>query len=224
MHELLLAGGGVVGGFIGLWWARIRWHRARRRAAFAIGDRLPSVPSMPSATGGRVSVVGRGHATVLVFMSNRCPGVKAYDARLRALHAAFAGTMNFVGVNAIDDRNWPDEDLRSMAQAATDRALPFPYLKDEGQVLARRLGAICTPHVFVLDAKRILRYRGRIDDALLEANAKKPYLRWALEAVAKGEKVGVPETAPLGCSIEFSTPTRPSPPKTRPEIVQASRP
>ena len=135
-------------------------------------------------------------------MSNRCPGVKAYDARLRRLMARHPGVA-FVGINPIDAAHYPGEGLDGMRKAVRDRGLSgLLYLKDADGSAARAYGAVCTPEVAVLDAGRLVRYRGRIDDSLVERNVRRHYLSDALGALLRGRPPKVAETAPLGCSID----------------------
>ena len=168
---------------------------------------MPRWGPLPLADGGTIKAqdLRDKRAVVLVFMSNRCPGVKAYDDRLRVLSKRFElEGVQFLGVNSVRANHYPGEDLPGMAEAARERNLLFPYGKDPNQELAASVGAVCTPHVFVFDRRQRLRYRGRIDDRLVEAKAKKPFLANALEDVLGGRTVRTPETAPLGCAIEFA--------------------
>jgi peroxiredoxin len=142
---------------------------------------------------------------VVVFMSDRCPGVKAYDARLRRLHEEYGQRgVQFVGINPIDERLYPTESLSEMARAAKERGISFPYLKDTRQRLARQFGAVCTPQAFVLDKTRSIKYAGKIDDSFVEANARKSYLKDALDRLLTDRPVLIPETMPLGCTIDRS--------------------
>lgn len=209
MHEVLLLGGGALASTFGLWAARLRWLRNRRNVIVPIGDKV-DMPPMPTTEGHTLQRRGLGaEGTVLVFMSNRCPGVKAYDGRLKRLHAAYDPRgIRFVGVNSTDERFYPDEGLDGMRAAMAERGLPLVYVKDADQRLARRVGAVCTPQAFVLDSHHQLVYRGRIDDALLESRARVPHLANALDALLEGRPVPIAETAPLGCSLEYSRPSK----------------
>lgn len=205
MHEALVAAPAL--GSAALLATRALWLRRPPRGPLQVGDRAPRFEPLPCADGRRVGArdLKGAPAVVLVFMSNACPGVKAYDARLRDLHATFAPAgVRFLGANPVDDGLYPNEGLDGMARAARERRLSFPYLKDEDQRVAQAFGAVCTPHVFVMDAKWRLRYRGRIDDAMVEGRAKRRYLRDALDAVTTGRPVLLGETAPLGCAIEYA--------------------
>lgn len=211
MHELALAGAPLLAGS----WLGIRWWFAAkaRRNRTSTGSKL-SFEHAPGADGRLYSMESFHGAELLVvvFMSNRCPGVKAYDARLAELHRDFAGRgVQFVGVNPIDEGLYPTESLQEMGQAARERGIEFPYLKDASQQLARQFGAVCTPHTFVLDQARNIRYAGKIDDAFLPSKVGKQYLRDALEALLAGADPSPASTSPLGCAIEWSQTIAPLP-------------
>ncbi len=74
------------------------------------------------------------------------------------------------------------------------------HLDEDGSV-ADVFGAISTPHIFVLDSERILRYKGRIDDSRDPAKATSSDLEDALADVLAQRTVRVPETKPFGCAI-----------------------
>lgn len=211
MHELALAGVPLLAGsWLGIkWWLTAKARRSRP----SVGSKL-SFDHAPGADGRLYSMDSFGEAKLLVvvFMSNRCPGVKAYDARLAELHREFAARgVQFVGVNPIDESLYPTESLSEMGKAVQERRIAFPYLKDASQELARRFGAICTPHTFVLDQARNMRYAGKIDDAFLPSKVGKRYLRDALEALLAGAEPSPASTAPLGCAIDWSRQANPLP-------------
>lgn len=207
MHELALAGAPILAGS----WLSIKWWfaaKARRRRGWK--DSALGFEHAPGADGRLYSMDSFRDAKLLVvvFMSNRCPGVKAYDARLAKLQEEFeARGVQFVGINPIDESLYPTESLQEMAVAARERNLAFPYLKDASQTLARRFGAVCTPHTFVLDETRTIRYAGKIDDAFLPSKVSKRYLQDALQALLDGQAPSPSTTPPLGCAIDWSAPT-----------------
>jgi len=90
-----------------------------------------------------------------------------------------------------------------MVNVVEERNLNFPYLKDQDQTVAKKYGALVILHAFVLDSKRILRYRGRIDDSRDASNVTIQDLRNALDDLIEGKEVGIPETRPFACSIEY---------------------
>lgn len=198
MHELLYAAAPAAVGA----WAGGRALLLRRARARDPGE--PAPPFRLKGTDGRWHTLEsiEAPAVVLVFMSNRCPGVKAYDARLRRLMATHPDAA-FVGINPIDDRLYPGETLPRMREALRARRLDgLLYLKDADQAVAAAYGAVCTPEVVVLDGGRRIRYRGRIDDSLVERRVRRHYLEDALEALRRGKAPRVAETPPLGCSID----------------------
>src|SRR5262245_1371635 len=140
-------------------------------------------------------------AVVVVFLGTECPVNNAYVGRLAELHKAYEPQgVQFVGVNA----NRQDTAAR-VAEHAKKNAIPFPVLKDEGNVVADRFGAVRTPEALVLDADRVIRYRGRIDDQF-GVGVKRPAptrrdLAEALDEVLAGKPVTKAETEVAGCLI-----------------------
>lgn len=191
----------------------------RKAEALPLGEPLQLAGKLPVANGPDIDIRGPADATalVLVFMSNRCPGVKAYDRRLRTLAERFGPQgVQFIGINSVPEQLYPSESLHGMRRAAKERGLLFPYAKDADQRVMRMVGAVCTPEVFLFDQERRLRYHGRIDDAFLEEKARSHDLRDALNDVLAGRDVELPETAPLGCSIDMA-------PSSSPTFTQDSR-
>ena len=217
MHELLLWGLPLIGAPL----LALRLKMARHRAtpqpagALAIGQRLGKVNPLPSTTGETIDLLRPGaKATVLVFMANRCPGVKAYDGRLKELAQRFAPQgVRFVGVNSVPEQLYPREGLTGMRKAAEDRGLAFPYVKDAEQRLMHNVGAVSTPQVFVFDDDQILRYKGRIDDSFIASKARQHDLRDALNDILARRPVERPETHAIGCAIDIAGPAAsPMPP------------
>jgi len=201
LHELLMAVAPAAVGTAASIRGWLLWRLHRRRNA-APGAPAPSF-DLQGSDGHRHALEDFTEpALVLVFMSNRCPGVKAYDGRLRRLQQRFAGRLRIVGINPVDEHLYPDESLAGMRIALQERGLDLVYLKDRHQATMHDYGALCTPHVFLLDAQRRIRYEGRIDDALVERNVRKRYLEDAVAAVLGGRRPKVTRTMPLGCSID----------------------
>src|SRR5206468_4348778 len=89
---------------------------------------------------------------------------------------------------------------------AKEQGFPFPYLYDgDTQSTAKAYGCLCTPHVFIFDQQRHLRYAGRVDDSRFAdpSTVKSPDARNAVEAMLAGRPVPVPETKPMGCSTKW---------------------
>lgn len=140
-------------------------------------------------------------AVVIVFVGVGCPLAGLYAPRLAELAARYEPRgVGFLGVNAN-----PQDTLADVAAYARKYRLGFAVLKDTDQALADRLGAERTPEALVLDARRIVRYRGRIDDQYgIEVRRPRPEandLADALDAVLEGRPVARPVTQAPGCRI-----------------------
>jgi peroxiredoxin/mono/diheme cytochrome c family protein len=140
-------------------------------------------------------------AVVIAFLGVECPLADQYASRLAEVARAMTPKgVAFFGVDA-NQQDAPS----ALARFAKHHDLPFPLLKDVGNELADRLGAERTPEVFVLDGKRVVRYRGRIDDQFaLGVHRPTPTRRElsaALEDVLAGRPVSVPRTEAAGCRI-----------------------
>ena len=137
------------------------------------------------------------NGTVLIFISARCPVVKAYNERMEQLAKDYrARGINFVGINA--NSSEPLDEVKAHASAH----YTFPVLIDKGNKIADRLGAEHTPEVFFLDASNKLVYHGRIDNSLNPANVSANDLRDAIDAILAGKPIAKTEAKAFGCSIK----------------------
>lgn len=167
--------------------------------------RLPDGTGKTWASGDGTDV----KAQVVVFLGTECPINNAYLPRLAELHRTYSPRgVRFVGINA----NRQDSAQR-VAEHARQHAVPFPVLKDEGNIVADRFEAEQTPEVFLLDAAHVVRYRGRIDDQFgLGYRRPRPTrhdLAEALDEVLAGKAVTRPSTPVAGCYIARTTRPRP---------------
>jgi thiol-disulfide isomerase/thioredoxin len=97
------------------------------------------------------------------------------------------------------------DSFEEMKQRATDRKFPFPYLYDgDEQKAALAYGPVATPHCFVFDRDRILRYSGRVDGSEKPGTGKGEDIRNAIDAVLAGKSVANPVTKVFGCSVKWS--------------------
>ena len=153
-------------------------------------------------------------ALVVVFTCNHCPTANAYEARL----AKFATDYAPKGVKVVaispndplavrpDELGYTDLDdsFESMKIRARDHKYPYPYLYDgETQATSRAFGVLATPHVFIFDAGRKLRYQGRFDDGEVKPVKSHDAIN-AVEAVLAGTPVPVETTRPPGCSTKWA--------------------
>jgi peroxiredoxin len=142
--------------------------------------------------------------TVVAFICNHCPYVKAILPRLvRDARDLAALGVHVIGINSNDADAYPEDRFERMVEFAT--GLSFPYLHDESQDIARIYGAVCTPDFFGFDADLRLRYRGRLDASRKDI-APEGTRRDLFEAMRLIADTGYgPEDQPqcIGCSIKW---------------------
>ena len=111
----------------------------------------------------------------LVFTANHCPTAQAYEERMKELSSRYTKSqMQMVAISSnhpnavcLEELGYSDlgDSFEEMKIRATDMDYNFPYLYDgDTQEVAMAYGAVATPHVFIFDSERKLRYRGRIDN------------------------------------------------------------
>jgi len=143
--------------------------------------------------------------TLIIFMCNHCPYVKAILPRLtrdaRDLAALGVAT---IGINANDPIAYPEDSFDNMVQVAKQNDFPFSYLFDETQEVARRYDAVCTPDFFGFNADLALQYRGRLDESRvsLVPDARRE-LYEAMRDIAKTGRGPADQVPSMGCSIKW---------------------
>jgi len=172
-----------------------------------LGDAAPGF-SLPGVDGKtwRLSDVRDKPVACVIFMCNHCPYVKATIDRLIGIQRDYAGKgVQLIGINANETKNYPEDDLPHMIRWAKEKAFNFPYLRDEAQAVARAYGAERTPHIFLFDRERTLRYTGAIDDNTQDASkVTRRYLREAIDALLASQPVKETQTHAMGCSIKWA--------------------
>ncbi len=141
---------------------------------------------------------------VVTFTCNTCPYAKAYEERLVALDKA-AEAMGYpvVAIQPNDPGVKEGDSMENMKERAKEAGFTFPYLMDEGQRVYPKYGASKTPEIYLLDADRVLRYHGAIDDNHDDAAAVTVnYVEKAIRALQAGEAVDPAEVKAIGCSIK----------------------
>ena len=169
-----------------------------------VGTPAPNF-SLPGIDGQTYSLESFASAQVLVvvFTCNHCPYAKACEARLIAIQRDYADRgVQLVAINPNDPEVMPEDSFDEMKKRATEKKYPFPYLLDEKQEVYPRYGATRTPHVFVLDSTRHVRYIGTVDDnAESVGNVKKRYVENAINALLRGDDPEPATTKAIGCMI-----------------------
>jgi thiol-disulfide isomerase/thioredoxin len=153
---------------------------------------------------------------VIVFTCNHCPTAQAYEDRLIKLTSDYANkSVAVVAINPndpaslrLDELDFSDlgDSFEEMKIRAKEKKFNFPYLYDgETETASKAYGPIATPHVFIFDKERKLRYEGRVDD--MENPFKTPSstdARNAIDALLSHREVPVKTTKVFGCSVKWS--------------------
>lgn len=172
-----------------------------------LGIKAPDF-SLPGTDGKTYSLadVAGPKGTVVVFICNHCPYVKAViDRMVEDANALKESGIGFVAINSNDATTYPEDSFDGMKVFAEKHALPFPYLHDETQEVARVYKAECTPDYFGLDGEGRVQYRGRLDEGRKDPpppNAKRELLE-AMRMVAETGKAPADQIPSIGCSIKW---------------------
>ena len=181
----------------------------------AIGSPAPdfALPGIDGRT-HKLSEYSAAPVLVIVFTCNHCPTAQLYESRIKKLADDYRG--KGVTMVAIEPNN-PDavrlselgytdvsDSLEEMKIRAAYRQFNFPYLYDgETQSVSQAYGPKATPHVFIFDRERKLRYEGRVDNSQRESLVKVRDALNAIDALLAGKSVAVPHTAVFGCSTKW---------------------
>lgn len=186
----------------------------------AIGSQAPNF-TLPGIDGKTYTLASFKNAAVLViiFTCNHCPTAQAYEDRLIQLTndykskgvAVVAIMPNDPKSVRLDELGYTDmsDSFEEMKMRAKQKHFNFPYLYDGNtQATAKAYGPAATPHIFIFDKARKLRYQGRIDN--VEKPAKTPTefdTRAAIDALLQNKPVPVETTKVFGCSVKWAEKT-----------------
>ncbi|MEW5964000.1 MAG: thioredoxin family protein [Pseudomonadota bacterium] len=161
------------------------------------------------ATDGRtyaLADIAGPKGTLVMFICNHCPYVQAIlDRIVRDARALQALGIGVAAISSNDAATYPEDSFDNMRRVAEREGLPFPYLYDESQAIARAYGAVCTPEFFGFDANLGLQYRGRLDESRREPGPKnaRRELYEAMRQVAETGKGPREQVPSMGCSIKW---------------------
>lgn len=180
-----------------------------------IGSKAPDF-SLSGVDGKTYSLKDFEKASVLVviFSCNHCPTAQAYEDRIISLANDYKSKgvdLVMISPNSVKALNYSElgysdmgDSYEEMKLRATDKRFTFPYLYDgDDQKSALTYGPVATPHCFIFDRNRILRYAGRIDGAEKPGSGKGEDVRNAIDAVLAGKSVKNPVTKVFGCSVKW---------------------
>jgi len=201
----------AIGGF-GVWAADEEEHGPK---PLAIGAAAPDF-CLPGIDGKThcLADYAASKVLVIVFTCNHCPTAQLYESRIKQLAADYANRgVALVAIEPnssravrLDEMGYTDvgDSFEDMKIRAEFRHFNFPYLYDgETQKVTEAYGPSATPHVFVFDAGRKLRYEGRVDNNPREALVTSRDARNAIDAVLAGNEVPLAKTPSVGCSTKW---------------------
>ena len=183
----------------------------------AIGSPAPdfSLPGIDGQT-HKLSDYSGARVLAIVFTCNHCPTAQLYESRIKKLADDYRGRgVTLVAIEPNDpEAVWLSElgytdvsdSLDEMKIRAEYRHFNFPYLYDgETQSVSRAYGPKATPHVFVFDEERKLRYEGRVDNSQRESLVKVRDARNAIDALLAHKPIPVQHTGVFGCSTKWKS-------------------
>lgn len=144
---------------------------------------------------------------LIFFTCNHCPYAKASWPIIIGLSKLFVDKVNFVAINPNDDKDHPDDSFETMKDKITEWGIPFPYLRDESQQIAKAYEAQCTPDIYLFkkDGEDFsLFYHGRVNDNWQKPEeVKEENLKEALEKITTGQNPPEIQHPSMGCSIKW---------------------
>jgi AhpC/TSA family. len=142
---------------------------------------------------------------LVVFTCNHCPYAKAVWSRMIRLgRYALEREINVLAINPNINPKYPDDAPDEMGKKIKEWGIPFPYLIDESQKVARAFDAQCTPDIYLFNAVQKLVYHGRLDDNWQEeSKVTKEELKDAMSNLAEGKPITGKQIPSMGCSIKW---------------------
>ena len=142
---------------------------------------------------------------VVVFSCNHCPYVVGSEERMIKFYNDYKGKgVAMIAINSNETDQHPMDSFEHMKTHAAEKKLTWPYVRDETQEIARAYGGLRTPHYYVFDKDRKLRYTGRMDDNPRNPGKETTHeLRDAVDALLAGKKPPVELTNPIGCNVKW---------------------
>ena len=164
--------------------------------------------SLPDVVSGRtISLATFKDRKVLLvmFICRHCPFVRHVQEELARLGRDYQSSVGIVGISSNDADRYDDDSPESLSEWARQFGFTFPVCFDATQSVAKAYTAACTPDPFVFDEKRLLVYRGQLDDS--RPGNGKPVtgrdIRAALDAVVAGRPVDPVQRPSAGCNIKW---------------------
>ncbi len=171
-----------------------------------IGQTAPDF-NLPGVDGKDYSLKDFKNAKILVvvFSCNHCPYVIGSEDRMIKFYNDYKNKgVAMIAINSNETVGHPTDSFEHMVAHAKEKGITWPYVRDDSQEIALAYGALRTPHYYVFDQDRKLRYTGRMDDNPRNPGQEKTHeLRDAIDALLGGKKPPVELTNPIGCNVKW---------------------
>ena len=171
-----------------------------------LGTKMPSfVLNDPEGKPFKSSELFGERGLLLVFTCNHCPYAQAVWPRVLRLGKYAEGMrIGMAAINPNINPEYPDDSPAMMVEEIKKRGIPFPYLVDEAQEVARAFKAQCTPDIYLFNKDKELVYHGRIDDSWKdEDSVTREELKEAMNNMVAGRPAEQKQFPSMGCSIKW---------------------
>ena len=145
-------------------------------------------------------------ATLIIFMCNHCPYVvHVLDGIVQLANDYLPKGLAVIAINSNDISKYPDDSPEKMVDLIKKYNIPFPYLFDETQDVAKLYHAACTPDFSVFDSSMECVYRGQLDSA--RPGSDKPVtgndIRTVFESILTNKAINSIQKPSIGCNIKW---------------------
>ncbi|MFN8242062.1 MAG: thioredoxin family protein [Bacteroidales bacterium] len=163
--------------------------------------------NLPATDGKKYSLSDFADSKILVlfFTCNHCPYVIGSDEITRATADKYKNKgVVFAAINSNSEKTYSEDSFPNMVRRMAENKFPWVYMYDADQSVAKKYGALRTPHFYVFDNDRKLVYVGRgVDSPRDTTRMKVNDLDRALDELTSGGSVSVPVTNPIGCNVKW---------------------
>lgn len=175
--------------------------------AFTLEIGCKAIDFMLPATDGKEYSLSDFSEDILVifFTCNHCPYVINSDEDTRSIADDFIKKgVRFIGINANSETTKPNDSFEKMVERMKEHNFPWTYLRDKNQAIAKKYGALKTPHFYVFDKSRTLVYTGRSVDSPRDIKKTTEHnLRDVLTDISNGNTPRIQITNPIGCNVKW---------------------
>ena len=181
-------------------------ERTETSSTCGLGTKMPEF-SLPATDGHSYtnSYFDGAKACLVIFTCNHCPYVKGSEKQMNTtIVEHLEAGLKVIAISSNDAEKYPDDSFEKMKEKSSELNLPYPYLYDETQAVAKSFDAACTPECYLFDGDKKLVFHGTINNSPRHPEeATENYLTKAVAQVLSGEAVEPSFVHPMGCSIKW---------------------